>query len=65
MGMRAAAVFVILVAVRAVYGADIRVGDASGWDQGVDYTAWAAKQTFGVGDSLGNSYYIETKESSL
>lgn len=55
MGMKGGAALVILVvALRVVCGADIRVGDAAGWDQGVDYDAWAAKQSFRIGDSLGN-----------
>lgn len=54
MAMKAAAVLVVLVAVRAVYGADIIVGGNSGWNQGVNYDTWAAGQTFRVGDTLGN-----------
>lgn len=54
MGMKVAAVFVALVAVRAVYGADIIVGGDSGWTQMFNYDNWASAQTFKVGDSLGN-----------
>lgn len=54
--MKAAAVLVVLVAVRAVYGADIIVGGNSGWNQGVNYDTWAAGQTFRVGDTLVFNY---------
>ncbi|XP_038901117.1 mavicyanin-like [Benincasa hispida] len=56
MAMKAAAVFVVLVAVRAVYGADIIVGGNSGWSQGVNYETWAAGQNFSVGDTLMFNY---------
>lgn len=56
MAMKAAAVFVVLIAVRAVYGADIIVGGNSGWSQGVDYDTWAAGQKFNVGDALGTIF---------
>ncbi|XP_022974245.1 uclacyanin-3-like [Cucurbita maxima] len=56
MVMKVAVVFVFLVAVRAVYGADIVVGGDSGWNQGFDYGTWAAGQVFKVGDSLVFNY---------
>lgn len=32
------------------------VGDSSGWDVGVDYTAWASRNTFKTGDTLLFTY---------
>lgn len=29
------------------------VGGSQGWDESTDYTKWASKQTFKVGDQLG------------
>ncbi|KAL0547676.1 hypothetical protein IC582_012100 [Cucumis melo] len=56
MAMKAAAVFVVLIAVRAVYGADIIVGGSSGWNQGFNYDTWATQQKFTVGDTLVFNY---------
>lgn len=57
MAMKAAAVFVVLIAVRAVYGADIIVGGSSGWNQGFNYDTWATQQKFTVGDTLGTLFF--------
>ncbi|KAI5077100.1 hypothetical protein GOP47_0006924, partial [Adiantum capillus-veneris] len=32
--------------------ATLTVGGSEGWDVGVDYSAWAASQTFAAGDVL-------------
>jgi hypothetical protein len=34
------------------------VGDAQGWNTGVDYTAWAKGKTFEANDTLGESFSI-------
>ncbi|KAF5744269.1 uclacyanin-2-like [Tripterygium wilfordii] len=56
MAMAINALLVLLVAVPAVQAVDHIVGGSSGWTQGVDYSAWAASQTFTVGDNLVFNY---------
>ncbi|XP_057458103.1 mavicyanin-like [Lotus japonicus] len=51
-----ASLLVLLVAFPTVFGADHTVGDASGWNIGVDYTTWASGKTFKVGDNLVFTY---------
>lgn len=45
------AVFALLPATASA--ASYTVGDGSGWDNGVDYDAWASGKKFKVGDTLG------------
>ncbi|KAF8028974.1 hypothetical protein BT93_E1597 [Corymbia citriodora subsp. variegata] len=57
MASLAPALLVLLLAIPAtVHGASHTVGDSSGWNQGVDYSTWAASQTFNVGDTLVFTY---------
>lgn len=48
----AVGLLVLLLAVPAAYAANYIVGDASGWETGVDYTTWASGKTFLAGDTL-------------
>ncbi|XP_002526464.2 uclacyanin-3 [Ricinus communis] len=51
------ALLILLLAVPAVYGVEHDVGGSSGWTNfGVDYSTWAAAETFTVGDTLVFSY---------
>jgi hypothetical protein len=49
----AAIAVVVLLPATVSAAASYRVGDDSGWDNGVDYDAWAAGKKFKVGDTLG------------
>ncbi|PAN44610.1 hypothetical protein PAHAL_9G057300 [Panicum hallii] len=48
----AAIAVVVLLPATVSAAASYRVGDDSGWDNGVDYDAWAAGKKFKVGDTL-------------
>jgi hypothetical protein len=50
-----ASFLVLLLAFPSVFATDFTVGDAKGWDLGVDYTTWPSGKTFKVGDNLGMS----------
>ncbi|EXB99558.1 Blue copper protein [Morus notabilis] len=50
------ALLVLLMAAPAVYAAQYTVGDASGWNSGVDYATWTSDKTFRVGDTLVFNY---------
>uniref|UniRef100_A0A0E0KJZ9 Phytocyanin domain-containing protein n=1 Tax=Oryza punctata TaxID=4537 RepID=A0A0E0KJZ9_ORYPU len=58
MMLELAAVVIVIVAVSGslpattASAAAYRVGDDSGWDNGVDYDAWAHGKRFKVGDTL-------------
>ncbi|KAL1809219.1 hypothetical protein ACET3Z_026209 [Daucus carota] len=68
--MAFASVFLVLslLAVPAVYGVDHTVGGSGGWDQGVDFTTWAAGEKFVVGDNLvftyGSSHSVDEVSAS-
>ncbi|XP_045788189.1 uclacyanin-3-like [Trifolium pratense] len=47
---------VLLLAFPSVFATDFTVGDANGWTQGPDYTAWTSGKTFKVGDNLVFKY---------
>ncbi|XP_060673483.1 uclacyanin-3-like [Ziziphus jujuba] len=50
--MTIALVILMVAAAPAVQGVEHIVGGDNQWSQGVDYVAWAASQTFTVGDTL-------------
>ncbi|XWS32441.1 hypothetical protein CRYUN_Cryun23aG0159400 [Craigia yunnanensis] len=52
----AAALLVLLLAAPVAYAANYTVGGSSGWNSGVNYTAWAQGKTFTVGDTLVFTY---------
>ncbi|KAJ9680539.1 hypothetical protein PVL29_019763 [Vitis rotundifolia] len=52
----AAALLLLLLAAPVIYATNHTVGGSSGWDTGVNYTAWASGQTFTVGDYLVFTY---------
>ncbi|KAG9454454.1 hypothetical protein H6P81_007358 [Aristolochia fimbriata] len=56
MATAAAALLLLLLVAPAAYATDYVVGDASGWDTGVDYTTWTSGKTFKVGDKLIFTY---------
>jgi hypothetical protein len=51
-----ASFLVLLLAFPSVFATDFTVGDAKGWDLGVDYTTWPSGKTFKVGDNLVFKY---------
>lgn len=47
------ALAIFVVAFPSTSATEFVVGDAQGWNLGVDYGAWASGKTFVVGDTLG------------
>ncbi|KAK9120965.1 hypothetical protein Syun_018582 [Stephania yunnanensis] len=56
MATTAALLLAFLLATPMALAVDHKVGDDSGWDQGVNYDNWAKGKTFQVGDNLLFSY---------
>ncbi|XP_042374747.1 uclacyanin-2-like [Zingiber officinale] len=53
MALEAAALLIFLAAaVPAAVATDYTVGGSQGWTSGVDYSSWASRTTFNVGDTL-------------
>ncbi|KAH7863224.1 hypothetical protein Vadar_015013 [Vaccinium darrowii] len=68
MAMAIFVVVILLVAAPAALATQHVVGGSSGWTQGVDYSTWAAGQTFVSGDTLlftyGNSHSVDVVSQS-
>ncbi|XP_077235103.1 mavicyanin-like [Tasmannia lanceolata] len=64
----ATTLLVFLFVIPAAYATTYMVGGTSGWALGVNYTNWAAGETFHVGDSLmfiyGNTHTVDEVSSS-
>ncbi|EOA27938.1 hypothetical protein CARUB_v10024107mg [Capsella rubella] len=54
--MAAIALLLVMAVVPAAVAVTYTVGDASGWESGVDYTAWVTGKNFRVGDKLEFKY---------
>ncbi|CAL9167752.1 unnamed protein product, partial [Musa hybrid cultivar] len=51
--------FLCLVARHHLEAAEYTVGDADGWDTGINYLLWSSKYNFTVGDVLGNVMIVD------